>query len=95
MLPVVYYGGETYKSNMKRLKRTEFHILVGRPFYIHTNNHKLTRTLRQDITDEIMFQLAVLLPPENRGHYADLHAASETYLRFPENSTSNLKGITS
>jgi hypothetical protein len=31
------------------------------------------------------------LPPRYRGYYANLDAATEAYLRFPESSTSNLR----
>ena len=32
LLPVGYYGGENYKENVKKLKRTDFHLVVGKPF---------------------------------------------------------------
>jgi len=47
--------------------------------------------MRQQMTDEIMYQIAALLPPDYRGHYSDLSAATETYLRFPDSSGSNLQ----
>jgi 1-acyl-sn-glycerol-3-phosphate acyltransferase len=82
ILPLVYYGGERFNENIRRLRRTDFHIVVGQPFRIETNGLKVTRETRHQITDEIMYQLAALLPPEYRGVYADLDAAATTYLRF-------------
>ena len=82
ILPLAYYGGEKLNENVRRLRRTDFHIVVGRPFHIDTNDMKVTRQIRQQITDEMMYQLAALLPPEYRGVYADLDAATATYLRF-------------
>lgn len=82
VLPLVYYGGEKLKENLKRLRRTDFHIVVGEPFRIDTGGERVTRQIRQQITDEMMYQLAALLPPEYRGIYADLEAATTTYLRF-------------
>ena len=51
----------------------------------------MTREVRQQMTDEIMYQIAALLPPAYRGHYSNLAAATETYLRFPASSASNLQ----
>jgi 1-acyl-sn-glycerol-3-phosphate acyltransferase len=79
--PVVYYGGENFKHNLARLHRTQVHIAVGRPFCVQIHEEKVTRLLRQQITDEIMLQLAALLPPEYRGVYAGIEAAPR-YLKF-------------
>jgi len=93
ILPVVYYGGENFHSNLRRLRRTEFNIVVGYPFYLDARGVKTTRLVRQMMTDEIMYQLAALLPPGYRGHYADLNRATETYLRFAPGSQSNLSEL--
>lgn len=82
LLPVVYYGNEAFRSNLTRLRRTDFHIKVGQPFYIHTAGEKATRAVRQAITNEIMYQLAGLLPPAYRGCYSDMSAATQKYLQF-------------
>jgi 1-acyl-sn-glycerol-3-phosphate acyltransferase len=34
LIPVVFYGAENYTENLSRLKRTDFHIRVGRPFHL-------------------------------------------------------------
>ena len=85
LLPVVYYGGEKFRQNISRLRRTDFHTAVGNLFYLETGGIKLTQAVRQQITDEIMYQLASLLPPNYRGYYADAEKATRTYLRFPTN----------
>jgi len=74
--PVVFYGGETIGRNVRRLRRTPFHVRVGRPFTVDTGGKRLTSELRQEITDEIMVQMAELLPPEYRGEYADFENAT-------------------
>ena len=91
LLPMVYYGGELFWSNLSRLRRTDFHIVVGQPFYLDASGIKVTREVRQQMTDEIMYQMAALLPPAYRGVYSDLAAATETYLRFPSGAESNLR----
>ncbi len=82
LLPVVYYGAELYGDNLRRLRRTDFHIVVGEPFHIDAGGTRVTRQVRRQILDEIMYQMAALLPPAYRGVYSDLNAATEKYLTF-------------
>lgn len=82
ILPVVHYGSEKYKQNFKRLKRTEVNILVGKPFMLDVGNKKVTHAMREQMTTDIMIQMAKLLPPAYRGEYSDLSQASEDFLRF-------------
>ena len=84
LLPLVFYGSEVIHQNMRRLRRTDFNIIVGKPFLLETRGERITSKVRRAITDEIMYQLAMLLPPAYRGVYADLDAASTKYLRFSE-----------
>jgi 1-acyl-sn-glycerol-3-phosphate acyltransferase len=90
ILPVAHYGGEFFWDNLKRLRRTDFSIVVGQPFRIKTEDYKVNSEVRQKIVDEIMYQIAALLPPENRGLYTDLSKATEEFLYFPPPSSSNL-----
>lgn len=90
MLPVVHTGGEDLKRNLARLRRTDFKIIVGNPFHIDFGDVKVTSEKRQAIADEIMYQMAALLPEKYRGEYSDMSAASEKYLRFIDPSQSNL-----
>ncbi len=80
--PVANWGGENFSKNIKRLKRTDFHIRVGPPFYLDLRGERMTKEIRQQMADEIMYQLAKLLPPEYHGEYADMENATEKYLRF-------------
>jgi 1-acyl-sn-glycerol-3-phosphate acyltransferase len=82
LLPLAFYGGETIKRNLARLRRTPFHVLVGRPFRVVVRGTRVTRDVRQRVADEIMYQLSALLPPTYRGRYADLDTATEDYLHF-------------
>ncbi len=90
ILPVVYYGGERFWTNLPRLRRTDFHIVVGESFRLITHGKRVDRQTRQQMTDEIMYQMAALLPPPYRGFYANLDQATETYLQFPPGASSNL-----
>ena len=80
LIPVANWGGENFLSNLKKFKRTDFHIRVGKPFRIETNGVKVTPEMRQEIVDEMMVRLATLLPEEYRGEYSDLEKATEKYL---------------
>jgi 1-acyl-sn-glycerol-3-phosphate acyltransferase len=93
LLPLVYYGGELFWRNLARLRRTDFHIVVGQPFYLDAGGVKVTRQVRQQMIDEVMYQMAALLPPAYRGVYSDLAAATEIYLRFPPGAESNLRRV--
>ena len=82
VLPVGFWGNEQFKENLPRLQRTEFRIKVGEPFILHDNGEKVTSDVRRKMTDEIMYQIAALLPEVYRGVYTDLDAATTNYLRF-------------
>ncbi len=51
----------------------------------------MDKSVSQRITDEMMFQIAALLPPSYRGFYCHLEQATEKYLRFEPGVESNLK----
>jgi len=82
LLPVAHWGGENFSVNIKKLKRTDFNIHVGKKFYLDDHGQRVTKEIRQQMADEMMYQLAKLLPEEYRGEYSDLENATETYLRF-------------
>jgi 1-acyl-sn-glycerol-3-phosphate acyltransferase len=90
LLPLASYGIEKFRSNVTRLRRTDYHIVVGNLFYLDAHGQKVTREVRRRMADEIMYQLAALLPSDYRGQYSDLSKAGMEYLRFPIDSESNL-----
>jgi 1-acyl-sn-glycerol-3-phosphate acyltransferase len=82
LIPVAYYGAEGYKENLRKLKRTDFHLRVGKPFRLEPHGETVTRPVRQEMMEEMMYQLAVVLPPDYRGHHTDRSAASTRYITF-------------
>lgn len=80
VLPLAHWGGEKLLGNLKRFKRTDFHIRIGQPFRVDTQGVKVTGEIRQQIVDEIMYEIAKLLPPEYRGVYSDLSQATGKFL---------------
>lgn len=80
VLPVAHWGGEKLMKNLKRFKRTDFHIRLGQPFKVDTQGVKVTGEIRQQIVDEMMYEVAKLLPEEYRGVYSDLSKATGNFL---------------
>ena len=80
IIPIAHWGGEVYLKNLKRFKRTDFHIRIGEPFRIDVEGVKVTGEMRQQIVDEMMYELAKLLPEEYRGEYSDMSRATSQYL---------------
>lgn len=90
ILPLAHHGHENYREDLRRLRRTNFYMIVGQPFSLKSHGEKITGAVRQQMTDEIMYQLAALLPPANRGVYADLSKATVKYLTFLSPTGNNL-----
>ena len=90
MLPLVYYGHENYKDDFKHLRRAPFHIVVGGPFRLKNVKGVLPKDVREKITEEIMYQMAALLPEEYRGLYSDMSKATKDYLSFDVELEGNL-----
>lgn len=84
LLPIVHYGSENYPENLKHLRRTDLKYVVGKPFRVDAGGQRVTSSIRQQMIDEVMFQMAGLLPPQYRGAYAALDTASHKYLIFVE-----------
>ncbi len=82
IMPVVQYGGEKFFENIKKLRRTKVTIQVGAPFMTSPGSAYPDKKERQLIADEIMYQVAELLPAEYRGYYSDLSKATTNYLNF-------------
>ena len=84
ILPIAHYGGQQIWRNIKRFKRTPFVFKAGRPFRIKCSGGRPGRGERFQILNEIMGQIARLLPVEMRGIYTE-HAEQEcTHLEFIE-----------
>ena len=82
VLPLVYYGHEHVWQNLKKLRRSAFNFVVGRPFRIVLGTARANSQVTQQIVTEVMYQLAALLPEQYRGNYADLEHATTQYLSF-------------
>ena len=90
ILPMAIIGGEHFWANLPKLRRTPVKIVIGQVFRFSPGQGRVRRATMSKMTQEAMYQLASLLPPERRGVYSDLDSATEDYLAFPPGSTSNL-----
>lgn len=82
IVPIVIWGQEKFWQQLRRARRTKIRMVMGEPFMFQLGDEKLTRQGVSQMTDEMMYRLAALLPPEYRGYYDDLSAATERYLRL-------------
>lgn len=82
ILPVVYYGNEDFRHNIAKLKKTDVVLKAGRLFHlVPVEGEKVTQEVRKRMMDEMMYQIAALLPPEYRGIYADESQWTEKYIK--------------
>ncbi len=79
LYPIAHWGGEDFSKNIRRLKRTDFHVRIGDPICLKLEGVRVTREIRQQIVDEMMYRLAELLPPEYRGEYEKVTEAGYIY----------------
>lgn len=75
ILPVAFIGGEKVLPNLRRLRRTPVTMIIGAPFGpLSLDQSKRGPARREQMNalgDKMMRHIAALLPPENRGCYAD------------------------
>ena len=73
IIPIGLTGTEdrVVKERLPRLRRLDIRIRIGEPFYLPPFDRKNRDLYLEQNTDEIMCQIAALLPPSYRGFYAD------------------------
>jgi 1-acyl-sn-glycerol-3-phosphate acyltransferase len=71
IVPVGVAGTEGGLKKMFAFQRPKFSAVVGEPFRLPPLDRKNREKSLQGNTDEIMCQIAVLLPPKYRGTYAN------------------------
>ncbi len=84
ILPLVSFGGEKVRDNLKKFRRTDFFINVGEPFTLNYEGNQASSQQRGQMLDEIMYRMAALLPPAYRGVYANLPAGYQKTVPWRE-----------
>jgi 1-acyl-sn-glycerol-3-phosphate acyltransferase len=84
VIPVGGIGTEDWrvKQNLRHLRRTKVLLRFGKPFILPPLPRQGRDAVLDEYTDEIMCQIAALLPPEQRGVYAD-HPRLQDLLSSP------------
>ena len=79
LIPVGISGTEDrlVKQRLKRLQRLDITINIGEPFMLPPLPRKDREEFLEESTDEIMCQIAALLPPKSRGVYEDYPRVGE------------------
>jgi 1-acyl-sn-glycerol-3-phosphate acyltransferase len=81
--PIAHWGLLNLERNIKRLRRTRVSFRVGRAFVVRLpDGEKAEASGLRQITDEMMRELARVLPPRYRGVYADSLDLGPEYLQF-------------
>lgn len=73
VLPIALTGTEDrgVLENLKHFRRTKITVTAADPLYIEIPTGKGREQAMRSATDEIMCQIAALLPEKYRGVYAD------------------------
>jgi 1-acyl-sn-glycerol-3-phosphate acyltransferase len=73
VLPVAVTGTEdvVVKDRLRHFRRIQIHLRIGKPFMLPALTRQERDKILQQSTDEMMCQIAALLPPPYRGVYAD------------------------
>ncbi len=80
ILPIAHYGGEQFWRNIKRMRRTKVTFKIGDPLMI-LRPDVINKDMKKVITDQLMYELASLLPPSYRGHYHQRKDYDRSYLK--------------
>jgi 1-acyl-sn-glycerol-3-phosphate acyltransferase len=72
VIPTAVLGSTTVIQSLLHLKKAQVEVRFGKPFLLpQVDDEKPTKDRLQQATDEIMCQIAMLLPEERRGFYAN------------------------
>lgn len=71
ILPIGIIGSDQVYAHWLKLRRPPIIVRVGKPYYLPEMDMEDRQAWLSRCTDEIMCRIAALLPPENRGFYAD------------------------
>lgn len=79
VLPVALTGTEDrgVVENLKKFRRSKIKIVIGKPFTIEIPKGKGREEALRQTTDEIMCQIAAMLPEKYRGVYKDYPRVKE------------------
>lgn len=71
ILPFAIAGARQTSQNLRRLRRTQVRVNIGRPFTLEASSPRPNRAELSKLTQVVMLRLANLLPVEQRGVYRE------------------------
>ena len=78
VIPTAVLGSTEVTQSLLRLKKARIEVRFGKPFLLpQVHDEKPTKDRLQQATDEIMCHIALLLPEERRGFYANFPRLKE------------------
>ncbi len=80
ILPMAHWGLHSFADNLRRGRRTPVSVRVGQPFRLKRPPGRPGPAVLRQMADEIMYQIAVLLPARFRGAYRDLDAMTTEFV---------------
>lgn len=80
IMPISFYGYENFWDNLKHFRKTDFYVAVGEPFQLNLNGYGLSKEVREEVTDEIMYKIAELLPKQYLSNYPNTHKITYKYI---------------
>jgi 1-acyl-sn-glycerol-3-phosphate acyltransferase len=74
VVPLTVTGGAEVFRALRRLRRARVRVVIGPEFQppVLAADQRPSSVQVRALTDDIMYRLAALLPPEHRGEYSDL-----------------------
>ena len=83
--PMGLDGTDQFPGSLLRLRRTPVTVRFGRPFRFRTDGRaRIPRDELRQMTREMMYQVALLVPEHRRGIYHDLEQLTTDTLQFVE-----------
>jgi 1-acyl-sn-glycerol-3-phosphate acyltransferase len=83
IVPAAIEGTEGFPSvKRKRWRENGAVVAIGKPFRFLSDQNSIGGDLLRKMTDEAMYVLAGMLPPERRGVYSDLENATQDTIEF-------------
>lgn len=80
--PVVHWGFTDFRRCLVRFRRATVTFRVGEPFVVRPKGEKRPSAADlKEMADEMMFQLARLLPERMRGYYADMSRMRTSFIQ--------------
>jgi 1-acyl-sn-glycerol-3-phosphate acyltransferase len=83
--PMGLEGTDQFPGSLRRLRRAPVTVRFGRPFRFRTDERaRIPRDELRQMTREMMYQIALLVPEHRRGIYHDLDQLTTDTLQFVE-----------